>query len=188
MPAMVCPAWLGHLLASPVRKLIQPPERILSPYVKEGMTVLDIGPGMGFFSIPLAQMVGTTGKVICVDMQEKMLLGLKTRAQKKGVLARIEARLCSRETLGLQDLAEKIDFALVFAVVHEIPDPSKFFAELSATIKPSGAVLLSEPNGHVSKDEFAITTSLAKQHAFEIVESPKIFRSRSVLLRKAKHQ
>ena len=186
MPAMVCPAWLGHLLASPVRKLIQPPERILSPYVKEGMTVLDIGPAMGFFTIPLARMVGTNGKVIAVDMQEKMLRGLKKRAQRTGLLTRIEARLCSQETLGLQDLAAKIDFALVFAVVHEVPDPSRFFAELSAAIKPSGSVLLSEPNGHVSEEEFTITTSLAKQHEFEIVEVPKIFRSRSALLRKAK--
>ena len=182
MPAKVCPAWLGHFLANPIRKLIQPPEKILSPYVKEGMTVLEIGPGMGFFTIPLAQMVGANGKVIAVDMQEKMLQGLKKRAQKKGVLIRIETRLCPQDTLGLQDLTEKIDFALVFAVVHEVPDPSKFFAELSVTIKPSGRVLLSEPNGHVSEEEFTITTSLAKQHAFEIVGTPKIFRSRSVLL------
>ena len=92
---MVCPAWLGYFLASPIRKLIHPPQTILTPYVREGMTVLDIGCGMGFFSIPLAQMVGAAGKVICVDMQEKMLKRLEKRAQKAGVSARIETRLCS---------------------------------------------------------------------------------------------
>jgi 2-polyprenyl-3-methyl-5-hydroxy-6-metoxy-1,4-benzoquinol methylase len=188
MPAKVCPAWLGHFLANPIRKLINPPQTILTPYVREGITVLDVGCGMGFFSIPLAQMVGTNGKVICVDMQEKMLQGLKKRAQKKGVFTRIEARLCSQHTLGLQDLAEKIDFVLAFAVVHEVPDPPRFFAELAATIIPSGSVLLAEPKGHVSKEEFTITISMAQQHGFTIVEEPKIFRSWSVLLKKGKRQ
>lgn len=188
MPAKVCPAWLGHFLANPIRKLLHPPQTILTPYVKEGMTVLDVGCGMGFFSIPLAQMVGKNGKVICVDMQEKMLQGLKNRAQKKEVFTRIETRLCSQQTLGLQDLVAKIDFALAFAVVHEVPEPPRFFAELAATMILSGKVLLTEPKGHVSKEEFTITISMAQQHGFTIVEEPKIFRSRSVLLRKAKPQ
>ncbi len=188
MPTKVCPAWLGHFLANPIRKLIHPPQKILTPYVKEGMTVLDIGSGMGFFSIRLARMVGTNGKVICVDMQEKMLQGLKKRAQKNGVFTRIETRLCSQHTLGLQDLAEKIDFALAFAVVHEVPDPPRFFAELAATLIPSGSVLLAEPKGHVSQEEFTITLSIAQQHRFTIVEEPKIFRSRSVVLKKAHRQ
>lgn len=183
---MVCPAWLGYFLASPVRKFIHPPETILTPYVREGMTVLDIGSGMGFFSIPLARMVGATGKVICVDMQEKMLQGLKKRAQKAGISARIETRLCSQHTIGLPDLAAKIDFALVFAVVHEVPDPRRFFAEISAAIVPSGSVLLAEPKGHVSEAEFASTLSLAQQQGFAIIETLHIFRSRSVLLKKRK--
>jgi ubiquinone/menaquinone biosynthesis C-methylase UbiE len=182
----VCPAWVGSFLASPIRKLIHPPQAILTPYVKEGMTVLDIGCGMGFFSIPLAQMVGTSGKVICVDMQAKMLKGLEKRAQKAGVSTRIETRLCYQHTIGLQDMAEKIDFALAFAVVHEVPDPPRFFAELSATIVPTGKVLLAEPKGHVSEKEFTITVSMAQEHEFTVMERPQVFRSRSVLLEKAK--
>src|SRR5437867_3779272 len=73
----VCPWWIGYILASPVRKLMHNPHTILAPYVNKGMTVLDFGSAMGFFSIPLAQMVGPAGKVICVDMQEKMLERLK---------------------------------------------------------------------------------------------------------------
>ena len=181
---MVCPAWLGYFLASPIRKLIHPPQTILTPYVKEGMTVLDIGCGMGFFSIPLAQMVGAAGKVICVDMQKKMLQGLEKRAQKAGVSARIETRLCHQHTIGLQDLAEKIGFALAFAVVHEVPDSPRFFAELSATIVQSGSVLLAEPKGHVSEEGFASTLSMAQQQGFIMMKTLRIFRSRSVLLKK----
>ena len=180
----VCPAWLGSFLASPIRKLIHPPQTILTPYVKEGMTVLDIGCGMGFFSIPLARMVGARGKVICVDMQEKMLKGLEKRARRAGLSTRIETRLCYQHTIGLQDFVEKIDFALVFAVVHEVPDPARFFAELSATIVPYGRVLLTEPKGHVSEKEFTGTLSLAQQQGFTVMGRPRILLSRSVLLKK----
>jgi len=181
---MVCPAWIGYFLASPIRKLIHSPQTILSPYVKEKMTVLDIGSGMGFFSIPLAKIVGATGKVICVDIQEKMLKGLQRRAQKAGVSARLETRLCYPHTLGLQDLAEKIDFALVFAVVHEVPDPSRFFAELCASIAITGSLLLAEPKGHVSEEEFTSTLSIAQKQGFTIMETLRIFLSWSVLLKK----
>jgi ubiquinone/menaquinone biosynthesis C-methylase UbiE len=184
VPKMVCPAWLGYFLANPIRKLIHPPQMILAPYAKEGMTVLDIGCGMGFFSISLAHMVGATGKVICVDMQEKMLKGLEKRARKAGISARIETRLCSQHTIGLQDFAEKIDFALAFAVVHEVPDPARFFAELFATIVPSENVLLAEPKGHVSEEEFTGTLSTAKQQGFTVIRALQIFRNRSVLLKK----
>ncbi len=182
----VCPAWVGYFLASPIRKLIHSPHTILSSYVKEGMTVLDIGCGMGFFSIPLAKMVGNTGKVICVDMQEKMLKGLAKRVQKAGVSTRIETRLCSQDTIGLQDLAEKIDFALAFAVVHEVPDPASFFAELFATMVPSGRVLLAEPKGRVSEEEFTNTLSMAQEQGFTMMKTLQILRSRSVLLGKEK--
>ncbi len=186
MAEKVCPAWLGYFLASPLRKIIHPPQTILTPYVKEGMTVLDIGCGMGFFSIPLARMVGARGKVICVDMQEKMLKELQKRARRAGISTRIETRLCYQHTIGLQNLPEKIDFVLAFAVVHEVPDPARFFAELSATIVPNGRVLLAEPKGHASEKEFTGTLSTARRLGFTVMESPRILLSRSVLLKKEK--
>ena len=73
MADRVCPWWLGYLLASPIRKLVYDPRSILGAYVKPGMTALDIGCAMGFFSLPLARLAGPRGKIICVDLQEKML-------------------------------------------------------------------------------------------------------------------
>ncbi len=128
---MFCPWWIGYILASPVRKLMHNPRRILAPYVNEGMTVLDFGSAMGFFSIPLAQMVGSAGKVICVDMQEKILARLKKRALKAGVSAQIETRLCTQDSLGLEPLVGTIDFAVLFAVVHEVPAREALFAGLA---------------------------------------------------------
>lgn len=180
----VCPWYVGYLLASPLRRLFQHPEKILSLYVNKGMTVLEIGPGMGFFSLPLAKLVGESGQVVCVELQEKMLNSLRKRADKAGLLWRIETRLCTQDSLHIEDLTGKIDFALAFAVVHEIPNPKKLFVEFFNTLKKGGALLISEPAGHVTKDEFDETLSVAGVAGFTQVDTITIKRSHAVLLKK----
>ncbi len=148
------------------------------------MKILDIGCAMGFFSLPLAEMVGGKGRVVCVDIQEKMIKSLEKRAQKARLSNRIETRLCNAESLGLDDLKEDIDFALASAVVHEVPDPGSFLSEISETLKPTGRLLITEPKGHVSQKDFEMTVSMAQANGFEVIERPQIGRSRAVLLGK----
>jgi len=184
MAGGVCPVWVGYLLASPVRKLLQNPDRILRPYVNKGMKVLDVGSAMGFFSLPLARMVGPNGKVICVDMQEKMIQSLKKRALKAGLSDRIELRICNQNSLGLDEFKGKVDFAFASAVVHEVPDASSFFSEIYEGIKPGGNFLVIEPKGHVTQKKFEKSISAAGNNGFRMIDHPKIPRSRSVLLGK----
>ncbi len=162
---------------------MQDPEEIVRPYVKEGMSVLDIGCGMGFFSLPLAKLVGETGKVVCVDLQEKMIKGLIRRALKAGLSDRIDARICRKDSLGVSDIAGKIDFALAFALVHEVTDKERLFAEIYSTMKQTGELLVAEPQGHVSKPDFEKTVSIAQSAGFEVLCDLNIQRSRAVLLR-----
>ncbi|MDI6889751.1 MAG: class I SAM-dependent methyltransferase [Thermodesulfovibrionales bacterium] len=184
MDKKLCPAWVGYLLVSPLRTLMQNPKKILSPYVSSGMKVLDIGCGMGFFSLPIARMVGSNGKVICVDVQERMIKSLQKRAKKAGLTDRIETRICHRNSLGLDDLNKEIDFALSFAVVHEVPNVVQFFSDIYKTLKPTGTFLVAEPKGHVSEKDFEMTISIAKHNGFIVDNNPKVWRSRAVLLRK----
>jgi ubiquinone/menaquinone biosynthesis C-methylase UbiE len=135
MAKKVCPHWVGYLLASPVRRLFQNPEKILRPYVEDGMAAVDIGCAMGFFSLPLARMVGEKGKVVCVDVQEKMLQSLRKRARKAGLAERIIIHLCPQDSLSLNAFERQIDFALAFAVIHEVPDAFNFFCEVSRAVK-----------------------------------------------------
>jgi len=121
MAHRVCPWWLGHVLASPLRRLAYNPSQILASYVHDGMTVLEPGPGMGFFTIELARRVGKSGRVVAVEIQPRMIAGLKRRIAKAGLLGRVEARLPQRSSIGVVDLAGTVDFTLAFAVVHEMP-------------------------------------------------------------------
>ncbi len=68
------------------------------------MTVFEPGPGMGFFTIELARRVGPTGRVVAVDIEPRMLAGLRRRAAKAGLLERIDLRLAQTRTLGIVDL------------------------------------------------------------------------------------
>lgn len=184
MAGNVCPVWVGYFLASPIRKLFQNPRTILGPYVKDGMTVLDVGCAMGFFSVPLAAMVGPTGKVICVDVQDEMIKVLKKRAGKVGLSDRIETRISQQDYLGLNDLTGQIDFALAFAVVHEVVDAAVFFQEVYDLIKRHGKVLVAEPKGHISEKNFEVSVSCAVKIGFEVIDNPHIHRSRAILLEK----
>jgi ubiquinone/menaquinone biosynthesis C-methylase UbiE len=131
----ICPWWIGYLLASPLRRLFQNPDEILSPFVRPGMTVLEPGPGMGFFTIPIARMVGESGCVHALDVQQKMLDGLQRRAKKSGVSSQVHPRLVQAKSMNIADLAGTVDLVCAFAVVHELPDSDNFFAEVSAALK-----------------------------------------------------
>lgn len=184
MSQHVCPVWVGYLLLSPVRKLLTNPDRILKPYVRSGMTVLDAGTAMGFFTLPLARLVGESGHVVCVDLQERMIASLKKRAAKAGLDARMEFRVCTSESLSIDDLAGTLDFALAIAVVHEAPDARRFLTGIFNALKKGGGLLFSEPTGHVSGDDFNGSLSLARAVGFEIHGMRRILRSHSALLTK----
>ncbi len=162
---------------------MQDPDEIVKPYLEEGMSVLDIGCGMGFFSLPFAKLVGEKGRVVCIDLQEKMIKGLVARAKKAGLTDRIDARVCSQSSLGVSDVAGKIDFALAFALVHEVPDKERLFTEIYNAMKQTGKLLMAEPRGHVSNPDFERTVSLAQSRGFEVIGDREIRRSHAVLLR-----
>lgn len=180
----ICPWWLGYLLACPLRRFLQDPAKILAPYVREGMTVLEPGPGMGFFTLELARRVGNAGRVIAVDIQPKMLAVLEQRAAKAGLRDRVETRLAGPEGLGLADLAGRVDFALAFAVVHEMPDAGLFFREVSTALQSGGTTLVVEPGGHVKPEQFERELALAAAAGLRAAAFPKLRRSHAAVLRK----
>lgn len=180
----VCPWWMGYFLVNPLRKYSQNPENILKPYIKSGCHVLEIGPGMGFFTLPAAELAGSSGIVYTVDIQQKMLNRLKKRASNKHLDERIDCRLCTNDSFCIDDLNNTIDFCLLMYVVHEIPKPFSLFADITKAVKPGGKVLFSEPKGHVKTIEFEKSISILEASGFRVTERPDIKRSLSALLLK----
>jgi len=150
--------------------------------VRDGMTVLEPGPGMGFFTLDLARLVGPSGRVVAVDVQSRMLDALRRRAAKADLAARVTARLTQSGSLGVADLAGQVDFVLAFAVVHELPSARIFFAEAAESLRPRGALLLAEPTGHVSAADFETELQAAAAAGLTPQQRPSIRSSRTALL------
>jgi ubiquinone/menaquinone biosynthesis C-methylase UbiE len=178
----VCPWWLCFTFDNIFRRLIQNPRKILEPYVKEGDTVLDVGPGMGYFTIPLAELTGEKGRVIAADIQERMLLALQKRAERAGMDKRIVLHLSLPDSLVLKD---KVNFILAFWMVHEVPDRRRFLNELFLALEDNGSFLLAEPAIHVRRADFEETVNMALQAGFSLRERPRIPLSRSALFSKS---
>lgn len=174
----VCPRWLCFTFDNWVRRRLQNPDQIMKTYVRADDTVLDIGPGIGFFTIPMARLVGDGGQVIAVDIQEAMLTAISKRALVAGVAHRIKTQLASPVSLNVTVPA---DFILAFWMAHEVPDQKKLFTQLYAALKHEGKFLLAEPRLHVSKAQFDMAVSLAQNVGFKLLDRPSVALSLAAL-------
>jgi len=175
----VCPWWLAYTFDNPLRRLIHNPVRIFDGLVRPGMTVMDVGCGMGYFSIGMARMVGDSGRVIGVDLQQQMLNIMLKRAVRAGMAHRIEPHLSAADKI---NISSRIDFILAFWVVHEFPDPAGFFKKAASLLKPAGKLLYSEPAFHVSAITYNDILTAALTNGFTKVKDLNISASRAALL------
>ena len=175
----VCPWWCCFTFDNPIRRLFHNPSRIVSPYIRQGNTVIDIGPGMGYFTGAMCKLVGKRGRVIAVDIQQKMLDSLKKRVARQGLADRLKTQLAGPNRFGV---ADKADFILAFWMVHEVPDKQEFFRQVAHLMKPAGRFLMAEPRLHVSKRAFSDTVHKAAGAGLKVRGNPSIAFSRTVLL------
>jgi ubiquinone/menaquinone biosynthesis C-methylase UbiE len=175
----VCPRWFCFTFDNVFRKLVHPPARLLLPYLKTGETALDVGAGIGYFTIPMARAVGPSGRVIAADVQRAMLSAIERRARRAGLLDRTVLHLSGHDALGV---TEKVDFALAFWAVHEAPEPERLLREVGAALRPGGLLLLVEPRLHVSPALFESFLAAAAAAGFSLRDRPKVALSRAALL------
>jgi len=143
------------------------------------MTVMDLGCGPGFFSLDMAGMVGRSGHVIAVDLQDEMLQKVRDKIQGTEFEQYIILHKCETNRIGV---SRTVDFVLAFYMVHEVTDKEEFFGEIASIINPRGRVLIVEPLFHVSNGSFENTVNKAKAAGFLPVGRPKVFLGRAVLM------
>jgi ubiquinone/menaquinone biosynthesis C-methylase UbiE len=175
----ICPWWLAYTFDNPLRRFLHDPYAIMRPYLREGMTSIDLGCGTGYFSRAMAKIVGDAGTVISVDLQKEMLAISHMRAEKDGVARRIRFLLAKNNDIGFTD---QVDFALAFWMVHEVTDTRKFFLQVYTILKPTGTFLIAEPKMHVTRARFEEMLFCALDTGFTILATPSVRLSRSVVL------
>ena len=177
----VCPVERAGFLDNRLRRWVKNPQKILGPYLKPGMIVLDFGCGPGFFSLEIGRLVGKSGRVIAADLQEGMLQKVSAKIRGTELESRITLHQCQTDKIGLSEI---IDFVLAFYMVHEVPSRDNFFTEIRTILKPEGHVLIVEPTFHVSKQSFVETLGIAQRIGFTPVGRPKVLFSKAVLLQR----
>ncbi len=178
----ICPSWFAFSLNNRLRRMVQDPDRILSPYIKPGSICADIGCGPGYFTIDMARLTSPEGRIIAIDMQPRMLEKMRKNSEQAGVSEHITAHQCKADDLMIP---EKLDFALVFWMVHEVPKKQRagFFRQLRAAMNKNGQVLVTDPEVPWMGSDFRYSVEAAVNEGFTVIDHPRVTMSRTALLR-----
>lgn len=136
------PHFMADLIDNPLRRKIQPPEEMpIRHGVRPGMTVLDVGPGNGTYTLATARRVGQEGQVLAVDIEPRMIERVRRRAKAEGV-TNVEARVADVYDLPFED--GHFDAAYMITVIGEIPNPERAMRECHRVLSSSGTLAFSE--------------------------------------------
>jgi len=129
----------GILMGSRVRKWLMDPVKTLSiADVQPGQTILEVGCGTGFFTIPAAQMVGDQGCILAMDASSGFLKEVYKKLRKANLK---NVRVIQRDALNTGLESESVDKVLLFGV---IPFPllplDKLLPEMYRVLKPGGTM------------------------------------------------
>jgi ubiquinone/menaquinone biosynthesis C-methylase UbiE len=175
----VCPAEFAGSLDNSFRRWLHNPQKILKPYIKKGMSVLDLGCGPGVFTIEIAKLAGESGKVVAADLQAGMLEIVGGKIKGTTLEQRVVLHKCQENNIGLTG---KVDFILAFWMVHEVPDHDRLIEELKSILKPDGMLYIIEPKFHVGRPAFQNMSEKLIRAGFKIIDKPKVFFSRAILV------
>jgi ubiquinone/menaquinone biosynthesis C-methylase UbiE len=136
------PEFMADLIDHPLRRKFQPPyETAVRHSLEPGMTVLEVGPGSGTYTLGAAQRVGEQGRLVTVDIEPKMIERVTRRAEAEGI-ENIEARVANVYDLPFED--GTFDVVYMIAVIGEIPEPLRAMREFHRVLSPSGTLVFSE--------------------------------------------
>lgn len=136
------PQFLANAIDNPLRRRLQPPVATAIRHgLQPGMRVLDIGPGNGCYSVAAAQVVSSTGQVVVVDIEPKMMPRVRQRAQAADV-TNLTPLVASAHDLPFREAT--FDAATMIAVMGEIPEPVRALREVRRILQPGGTLACSE--------------------------------------------
>jgi len=141
----------------PIRRLFEPPRKLIEPYVKNGQVVADLGCGSGYYTLALAKLVGPKGKVYAVDLGKNCIRTLEKKTQKGGY-RNIEAYASSASDVSfIKD--RSVDFVLANGLLCSMSDHRQLAVnEIKRILKPKGQAYLSlgagPPFGFVDQAEW----------------------------------
>ncbi|MDR1514437.1 MAG: methyltransferase domain-containing protein [Synergistaceae bacterium] len=144
----IFPHKLAWSLLIPLRNIVLSPKKLIERLeLKDDFTVLEVGPGPGYFSVKVADAL-TRGKLILADIQQEMLDYAKRRIEKRG-LTNVEYHLCDGESFPFRD--NVFDRIFLVTVLGEVENQSAYLNEFRRMLKTGGILSISELAGDPDK-------------------------------------
>ena len=146
-----------YALLDPIRRLFEPPQKLIEPYAKNGLVVADLGCGSGYYTFPLAELVGPEGKVYAVDLDKKCIRAIQKKAEKVAY-HNIEAYDSSASDVSfIKD--RSVDFVFAIGLLCSMADSRQSAVnEIKRMLKSTGQAYISlgfpPPLGFVDQAEW----------------------------------
>ncbi len=119
-----------------------PQKNIEQFYLREGMSVADLGAGTGVYSIAAAKKVGDRGKVYAVEVQKDLLQKIKNDAKVEGV-DNIEVLWGDIEKLGGTKIADGVVNAVILSnILFQVESVKGLLGEASRILMSGGSMLV----------------------------------------------
>lgn len=136
------PHFLTNLIDNPIRRRIQPPESTPTRHgIRTGMSVLEVGPGNGTYTLAASQAVGDAGRVVAIDIEPRIIEKLKQRVELEGA-GNIEVRIADVHKLPFPEAS--FDVIYMITVIGEIPAPGEAMHEFHRVLRHGGTLAFSE--------------------------------------------
>ena len=161
------PASQARMLLNPLRRYLHPVRPSLEKFgVEEGDTVLELGPGPGYFTTEASCIVGTGGQVVCVDVQPGMIAILRSHLDKARVA---NAHPIVGDAMSLPLADNSVDAAFLVTVLGEIPDRPSALKELRRVMKAGGVLSVMESLPDPDYQLEASVRDLCRASGFELL-------------------
>ncbi|NHB67715.1 class I SAM-dependent methyltransferase [Perlabentimonas gracilis] len=159
----IFPNQWAFTLLFPLRKIFISPKQLIERMeLEENHTVLELGPGPGFFSVPVAKIL-KKGKLVLADIQQEMLDYAKKRIERRK-LTNVDFYLCNGKNFAFDD--ESFDRIFMVTVLGEVENQDEYIQEFYRMLKPSGILSVSEQAGDPDKMTAEQIRKLAERHNF----------------------
>lgn len=161
----IFPHQLAFTLLIPLRNLFLSPGKLIERLaLTPDMSVLEVGPGPGYFSVPVSRVL-SRGRLVLADIQQEMLDYAKKRLDKRGC-TNVEYYRCDGKSFQLPD--GEFDRIFLVTVLGEVDRKEVYMAEFRRMLKPGGVLSISELAGDPDRMPVPELEALAAASGLEV--------------------
>ncbi len=160
-------------------KFINPSSVVAEMGLRKGQTVADLGCGSGFYVLPAAQLVGDSGQVYAVDIQESKLAATMSAARQYG-LKNVQILKADLDQPALELPEGSCDAVIMASILHEISSRDMLLKNAYRILKTGGKVLAVEWKKEITPIGPAMEVRISKDELEKLLNSKGLYKDKDI--------